>query len=86
MKNSLLIIFVLILLSVALEIFVLELSSHEARKPVFWVSDKASLKPVPSAKQARMKIDIFSHEASLGMILLKKQATKLLMRLRGCAG
>ena len=29
---------------------------------------------------------IFLHEAILGMILLKKQTTKLLMRLRGCAG
>ena len=53
LKNSLLIIFVLILLFVALEIFVLELSRHDARKPVSWVSDKASLKPVASAKQAR---------------------------------
>ena len=32
------------------------------------------------------KLNFFSHEASLGMILLKKQTTKLLMRLRGCAG
>ena len=29
---------------------------------------------------------IFFRKASLGMILLKKQTTKLLMRLRGCAG
>ena len=33
-----------------------------------------------------MKIDFFSHEASLEIILLKKQTTKLLMILRGCAG
>ena len=33
-----------------------------------------------------MKIDFFSHEASLGIILLKKQTTKLLMILRGSAG
>ena len=47
----------LILLSVALEIFVQELPAsnkcHNARKPVFWVSNKGSVKPVPSAKQAR---------------------------------
>ena len=47
---------------------------------------KASLKPVPSAKKARLKIEMFSQEASLGTILIKKQTTKLLMRLRGCAG
>ena len=33
-----------------------------------------------------MKIDFFSHEASLEIILLKNQTTKLLMILRGCAG
>ena len=32
------------------------------------------------------KLIFFSHEASLGMILLKKQTTKLLLRLCGCAG
>ena len=33
-----------------------------------------------------MKIIFFSHKASLGIILLKKQTTKLLIILRGCAG
>ena len=32
------------------------------------------------------KLNFFLHEASLGMILLKRQTTKLPMRLRGCAG
>ena len=37
-------------------------------------------------RHATVTFLVFSHEASLGMILLKKQTTKLLMILRGCAG
>ena len=55
------------------------------RKPVFGVSDKASFKPVSSATETSLKIEI-SPVASLHMILSKKRITKVLIRLRGCAG
>ena len=55
-----------------------------ARKPVFGVSNKASFKPV-SATETSWKIEI-SPVASLHMILSKKRITKVLIRLRGCAG
>ena len=51
---------------------------RDARKTVFGVSDKARLKPVSSAE--------ISLAASLGMILSKKRITKVLVRLRECAG
>ena len=81
----------LILLSVALDVFVLELSSKQQR-----ATTRENLSSGFPRKQVSnqslqlnrldMKIDFFSHEASLGIILLKKQTTKLLMILRGCAG
>ena len=56
-----------------------------ARKPVFGVSDKASLKQVSSATEISLKIEI-SPVASLHIILSKTRTTKALIRLRGCAG
>ena len=56
-----------------------------ARKPVFGVSVKARLKLVSSAGETSLKIEI-SSVAGLDMILSKRQITKALIRLRGCAG
>ena len=56
-----------------------------SRKPVFGVSDKASFKPVSSAKETSQKSEI-SLVASLDMILLDKRITKALISLHGCAG
>ena len=53
-----------------------------ARKPVFGVSDKATLKPVCSATETSYKVEI-SPVASLDMILFKKRITKKLIRLCG---
>ena len=50
-----------------------------ARKPVFRVSDKASFKPVSSATETILKIEI-SPVARLHMILSKKRITKALIR------
>ena len=47
--------------------------------------DKECFKPVSSAKETSLKIEI-SPAASLYMILSKKQNKKALIRLRGCAG
>ena len=58
---------------------------RDPRKPVFRVSDKGRLKPVSSAKETSRKIEI-SREASLDMILSKTRITKVLIRLRRCAG
>ena len=54
------------------------------RKPVFGVSVKASFKPVSSAKETILKIEI-SPVASLHMKLSKKRLTKTLISLRECA-
>ena len=56
-----------------------------ARKPVFGVSDKARLKPVSSATETSWKNEI-SLVASLDIELHKTRITKVLIRLRGCAG
>ena len=56
-----------------------------ARKPVFGVSDKSSLKPACLVTETSLKIEI-SLEASLDMILFIKRITKVLIRLRGCTG
>ena len=57
-----------------------------ATKPVFGVSDKVRFKPACSQLQRlARKIEILL-VASLDMILSKKQITKALFRLRGCAG
>ena len=47
--------------------------------------DKECFKPVSSAKETSLKIEI-SPAASLHMILSKNQKKKALIRLRGCAG
>ena len=56
-----------------------------ATRHVFWVSDKATFKPVSLATGTSQKIEI-SPVASLHMILSTKRITKALIRLRGCAG
>ena len=56
-----------------------------ATKPVYRVSDKSRLKLVSSATETSYKIKI-SLVASLDMIVSKKQITKALICLRGCAG
>ena len=56
-----------------------------ARKPVFGVCDKASFKPVSTAIETSLKIEI-SLVISLDIILFDKQIAKALIRLRGCAG
>ena len=76
----------LILLSVALEVFVLELSSKQHRPR----REKTCLLGFRQSESRLNRLDrkliFFSHEASLGIILLKKQMTRLLMILRGCSG
>ena len=54
-------------------------------KPVFGVSDKVRFKPACSATEISYKIEI-SVVASLDMIHSKKQITKALISLCGCAG
>ena len=56
-----------------------------ARKTVFGVSEKGSFELVSSATETSKNIEI-PPVASLHMILFKKQITKALIRLRGCAG
>ena len=56
-----------------------------ATKPVFRVSGKTSFKPVSSATETSQKSEI-SYVGSLHTVLSKKQTTKALIRLRGCAG
>ena len=55
------------------------------RKPVFGLSDKARLKPVPSATETSENSK-FSLVARLDMILSNKLMSKALIRLGGCAG
>ena len=57
----------------------------DARKPVFGVSEKAILKPGPSATGTSLKIEIL-FVSSLDLILSKKRITKALISLRECAG
>ena len=88
--NSLLIIFVLTFLSVALEVFVLR--AVEQATQATTRENLSSGFPTKRASNQSLRLNgldrklIFSHEARLGMILLKKQTTKLLMILRGCTG
>ena len=54
-------------------------------KPVFGVSDRVSFKPVLSATDNSLKIEI-SPVASLNMTLSAKGITKALIKLHECAG
>ena len=54
-------------------------------KPVFGISDKVRLKPVSSATETNQNIET-SLQASLDMILSRKQITKALISLGGCTG
>ena len=56
---------------------------HDARKPVFGVSNKVRFKPVSSALGTSLKIKI-SLVASLDIILSKKRIKKGLISLRLC--
>ena len=56
------------------------------RQSVFAVSDKTGFKPVSPKLQRLAKKNENLPVASLHMILDKKQTTKALIRLRGCAG
>ena len=56
-----------------------------ATKPVFGVSDRARLKPVPSATETSKKIEKLL-VVSLNMVLSKTRITRALIRLCGCAG
>ena len=55
----------------------------DTTKPVFGVSDKARLKPLSSATEIRLKIEI-SPVVRLDMILYKKGITKAMISLRLC--
>ena len=54
-------------------------------KPVFGVCDQVSLKPACSATEASYSLGILNL-ASIGIILSRQRTTKVLIRLRGCAG
>ena len=56
----------------------------DVRKPVFGVSIIARLKPVSSATETSLKIELV-FVASLDMVLSKKGITKALMRRLVCA-
>ena len=68
-----------------LEVYVLVKLGLDVTKPVFGVSRKTRFKPVSSASESSLKIEI-SPLVSLYMIHSKKQITKVLISLRGCAG
>ena len=57
----------------------------KATKPVFGVSDRARLKPVSFSYRDYLKIKI-SPVAISDILLSKKQITKALISLHGCAG
>ena len=59
--------------------------SHITRKPVFGVCDKVRLKLACTATETSYGLEI-SAIASRGIILSKQRTTKVLIRLRGCAG
>ena len=57
----------------------------DVTKPVFGIVDKVRLKPVFAATETSKKIE-FSLEVSNDIILSNQRITKVLIRLRGCAG
>ena len=57
--------------------------SHVTRKPVFGVCDQLRLKPACSADETGLGLEILAI-ASRGIILLRQQTTKVLIRLRLC--
>ena len=59
--------------------------SHITRKPVFRVCDQVWLKPDCSADETSWGLEI-SAKASRGTILSTQRTTKVLIRLRRCAG
>ena len=56
-----------------------------ARKPVFGVPSKRVSNQSPQLQRLAKKIEILP-VARLNMVLSKKRITKVLIRLRGCAG
>ena len=59
--------------------------SHVTRKPVFGVCDQVRLKQACSVTETSSRLEILDIE-SRGIILSKQQTTKVLIRLRDCAG
>ena len=59
--------------------------SHVTRKPVTGVFDQVRLKPACSPAEISWRLEI-SAIASRGIILSSQRTTKVLIRLRGCAG
>ena len=59
--------------------------SHVTRKPVFGVCDQVRHKPACSADETRLSLEISAIETR-DIILSRQQTTKVLIRLRGCAG
>ena len=59
--------------------------SHFTRKPVFRVCDQVRLKPACSATERLASLEILVL-ANIGIMLSRQRKTKVLIRLRGCAG
>ena len=59
--------------------------SHITRKPVFRVSDQLRLKPACSATEYSYSLEILKSDRR-GIILSRQRTTKVLIRLRKCAG
>ena len=55
------------------------------RKPVFGICDLIRLKPACSATETSQGLEMLEI-ASIDIILSKQRTTKVLIRLRGCAG
>ena len=55
------------------------------RKPVFGVCDQVRLKRACSATETSQSLEILDL-ASIDIMLFRQQTTKMLIRLRGCAG
>ena len=55
------------------------------RKPVFKVFDQVRLQPVCSAKEASYSHE-FANIDTRDIMLSRQRTTKMLIRLRGCAG
>ena len=61
------------------------LMSLVTRKPVFGVCDQGTLKPACAVTEASYRLEI-SDIKSRGIILSRQRTTKVMIRLRGCAG
>ena len=66
-------------------VIVLNLLSLVTRKPDFGVCDQVRLKPACSASETIYSLEILEI-VSIGIKLSTRRTTKVLIRLRGCAG